>query len=77
MINIGIKGSVQTLLSLRSVFAVVLQKFRIECFILSLCVFAFCKCCLLCLVFSVMNTNCVLCSELSNIDVWSSMSVDG
>ena len=76
--NIGKKGSVQTLFSLRSVFAGVLQRCRIGCSILSLFGFAVLQ--VLVVVscfFSVMNTNYVLCSELSNIEVWSSMSVDG
>lgn len=75
--NIGKKGSVQTLFSLRSVFAVVLQRCRIGCSILSLFGFAVLQVLFVVSCFSVMNTNCVLCSELSNIEVWSSMSVDG
>ena len=48
--NIGKKGSVQTLLSLRSVFAGVLQRCRIGCSILSLSVLQFAGF-VLCLVF--------------------------
>ena len=68
------KGSVQTLFSMRSIFAGVLQRCRIGCSILSLFVLAVLQ---VSVVVFFLNTNYVLCSELSNIEVWSSMSVDG